>query len=186
MLSCKYIDSAVGRLTLVADEMSLLAVLWPNDDSTRVKLDQMYEDPEHSILCEAERQLAEYFKGERTTFDLPMNFRGTDFQKRVWQQLLQIPYGQTRSYGSLALAIGNASASRAVGLANSRNPLSIVVPCHRVIGASGKLTGFAGGLQIKATLLKLEGAQGSLASKRSGTIAPVSVLSGGETTEEVP
>jgi len=119
----------------------------------------MREDRHHPVLAEAERQLAEYFKGERTMFDLPLQFRGTAFQKRVWQQLLRIPYGQTRSYGQLALAMGNGSASRAVGLANSRNPLSIIVPCHRVIGASGKLTGFAGGLETKAKLLDLEGAR---------------------------
>ena len=106
--------------------------------------------------------MAEYFKGERTTFDVPLQFQGTAFQKRVWQQLLCIPYGHTRSYGQLALAMGNRSASRAVGLANSKNPLSIIVPCHRVIGAAGKLTGFAGGLETKARLLDLEGARGEL------------------------
>jgi methylated-DNA-[protein]-cysteine S-methyltransferase len=118
----------------------------------------MLEDLHHPILCEAERQLTEYFKGERTTFQLLLQFRGTEFQKRVWQQLLQIPYGQTRSYIHLARAIGSGSASRAVGFANSKNPLSIIVPCHRVVGASGKLTGFAGGIETKAALLELEGA----------------------------
>jgi len=152
----------VGRLKLVADESNLIAVLWPEDTSMRVKLEDMREDPRHPVLVQTGRQLTEYFEGKRTAFDLPIEPRGTAFQQRVWQQLLRIPYGQTRSYGHLALAIGNASASRAVGLANSKNPLSIVVPCHRVIGASGKLTGFAGGLDVKARLLKLEGAQGHL------------------------
>lgn len=160
MLCYKHIDSPVGRLKLVANESSLVAVLWPNDRPTRIKLSDMHEDLHHPVLREAERQLTEYFEGERTTFELPLHVRGTTFQKRVWQQLLHIPYGHTRSYGHLALAIGRGSAARAVGLANSKNPLSIVVPCHRVIGASGKLTGFAGGIETKARLLKLEGARG--------------------------
>jgi len=160
MLRYKHMDTPVGGLKLVADESNLIAVLWPNDMPTRVKLGGMRVDVRHPVLVEAERQLTQYFEGKRTTFDLPIHPCGTDFQKRVWQQLLRIPYGQTRSYGHLAVAIGNSSASRAVGLANSRNPLSIVVPCHRVVGASGKLTGFAGGLETKAKLLKLEGALG--------------------------
>ncbi|BFU93376.1 MAG: Methylated-DNA--protein-cysteine methyltransferase [Nitrospira sp.] len=158
MLRYKHMETAVGRLKLVADESSLLAVLWPSERATRVTLEDMREDARHSVFVEVERQLAEYFEGKRTTFEVPIRLRGTDFQKRVWQELLRIPYGQTRSYGELARAIGNRSASRAVGLANSKNPLSIIVPCHRVIGASGKLTGFAGGLNIKARLLGLEGA----------------------------
>lgn len=158
MLRYKHMETAVGRLKLVADESSLLAVLWPNDKATGVHLEDMREDAQHSVFAEVERQLTEYFDGKRTTFDVPIRMRGTDFQKRVWEQLLRIPYGQTRSYGELARAIGNRSASRAVGLANSKNPLSIIVPCHRVIGATGKLTGFAGGIETKARLLELEGA----------------------------
>ncbi|HJT20674.1 MAG TPA: methylated-DNA--[protein]-cysteine S-methyltransferase [Nitrospira sp.] len=158
MLSYRYMESAVGRLKLVADGSSLVAVLWPNDKPSRVKLDEMREDLHHPVLREAERQLAEYFNGERRTFDLPLHPRGTAFQQRVWRQLQRIPYGRTQSYGHLASAIGRGSASRAVGMANSRNPLSIVVPCHRVIGASGHLTGFAGGIEIKLKLLKLENA----------------------------
>ena len=161
MLSYKHMDSPLGRLKLVADGWSLIAILWPND-TTRIKLDDMRKERHHPVLGAAERQLREYFNGERTTFDLPIQFRGTGFQKRVWQQLLRIPYGHTRSYGHVALAIGNGSASRAVGLANSKNPLSIVVPCHRVIGASGSLTGFAGGIETKARLLRLEGALGGV------------------------
>ena len=158
MMYFKHMNSAIGRLTLVADDTSLVAVLWPNDKPSRVKLGAMIEDRDQFILREAERQLNEYFKGERTAFDLPLHFRGTAFQKRVWQALLQIPYGQTRSYAHLAKAVGYDSASRAVGLANRTNPISIIVPCHRVIGASGKLTGYAGGLETKARLLELEGA----------------------------
>ena len=165
MLAYKHMSSPIGRLKLVADGADLIAVLWPNDQPLRIKLDEMHEDLHRPVLAEAERQLAEYFTRERTTFDLPLQFQGTAFQKRVWHQLLRIPYGQTRSYGQLALAIGNGSASRAVGLANSKNPLSIIVPCHRVIGASGRLTGFAGGLETKARLLDLEGAVPLLALK---------------------
>jgi methylated-DNA-[protein]-cysteine S-methyltransferase len=159
MLFYKHMVSPIGRLTLVADSAALVAVLWPNDRPSRIKLDEMQEHHQHPVLREATRQLVEYFRGKRTEFDLPFRLRGTVFQKRVWQQLRHIPYGQTRSYGQLARAIGNGSASRAVGLANSKNPLSIIVPCHRVIGASGSLTGFAGGLENKARLLELEGAR---------------------------
>lgn len=162
MLTHRFTNSPVGRLKLVADESSLVAVLWPNDGPSRVQLDGTRENLHHPILREADRQLTEYFQGERTAFELPLSLRGTAFQRRVWQQLLRIPYGQTRSYGRLAAEIGNASAWRAVGLANRYNPLSIIVPCHRVIGASGKLTGFAGGLEAKAKLLELEGATSHL------------------------
>jgi methylated-DNA-[protein]-cysteine S-methyltransferase len=175
MLAYKYITSPIGRLKLVAGGAGLIAVLWPNDRPLRIKLDEMQEDLHHSVLAEAEHQLAQYFKGERTTFDLPLQFQGTAFQKRVWQLLLRIPYGETRSYGQLALAMGNGSASRAVGLANSKNPLSIIVPCHRVIGASGKLTGFAGGLETKARLLDLEGAVPLLALKAANPSCNLSV-----------
>jgi methylated-DNA-[protein]-cysteine S-methyltransferase len=107
-------------------------------------------------LCEAERQLAEYFAGKRTEFELPLEPRGTRFQKRIWQALREIPFGQTRSYLDLAKAAGSPTAARAVGAANGKNPLSIVVPCHRVIGTNGRLNGFAGGVEIKAKLLALE------------------------------
>lgn len=108
------------------------------------------------LFTEAQAQLEAYFRGERTGFTLPLAAQGTAFQKRVWAELAQIPYGQTLSYGELAARLGNPKASRAVGLANGRNPLSIVVPCHRVIGASGKLTGYGGGLARKEALLALE------------------------------
>jgi methylated-DNA-[protein]-cysteine S-methyltransferase len=115
-------------------------------------------DAHHAILRETRRQLCEYFAGERRVFSLPLEFNGTDFQRRVWQALLTIPYGETRSYGQIARQIGQPRAVRAVGAANGRNPISIVAPCHRVIGSSGELTGFAGGLATKAQLLALEGA----------------------------
>lgn len=124
-----------------------------------MRLAPLVADHEHPVLRETELQLGEYFAGERREFSLPLDPVGTQFQKKVWQALREIPFGQTRSYGELARIVGNARASRAVGSANGRNPLSIVVPCHRVIGATGKLTGFAGGLGIKAKLLRLEQAQ---------------------------
>jgi len=122
-------------------------------------------DQQHSILLETERQLSEYFAGKRTQFELPLEPRGSEFQERVWGALREIPFGKTRSYRDLAEAIGSPKASRAIGAANGKNPLSIVVPCHRVIGTDRTLTGFAGGLETKATLLALEArAAGSMKS----------------------
>jgi methylated-DNA-[protein]-cysteine S-methyltransferase len=112
--------------------------------------------PQQPILLETERQLAQYFAGARTQFDLPLEPEGTEFQKKVWQALRAIPFGQTRSYLDVAKAVGSANAARAVGAANGKNPLSIIVPCHRVVGANGALTGFAGGLATKAALLAHE------------------------------
>ena len=156
-LSYKEIDSPVGKLKLVASEDGLVAVLWEQERPNRVKLSAMNLDPRHPVLIEAERQLAEYFSGARKEFELPLHPRGSDFQKKVWQALREIPFGETRSYLDLAREIGSAKAVRAVGAANGKNPLSIVVPCHRVLGADGSLTGFAGGLEAKAKLLALEG-----------------------------
>jgi methylated-DNA-[protein]-cysteine S-methyltransferase len=122
-------------------------------------------DQQHPILLETERQLSEYFAGKRTQIELPLEPRGSEFQKRVWRALREIPFGKTRSYRDLAEAIGSPKASRAIGAANGKNPLSIVVPCHRVIGTDRTLTGFAGGLETKATLLALEArAAGSMKS----------------------
>jgi methylated-DNA-[protein]-cysteine S-methyltransferase len=152
----KTVDSPVGALKLVASDRGLAAILWPDDDPLRVRLDEPTEAPEHPVLLETERQLAEYFAGARKAFSLPLDFAGTEFQRSVWAALLTIPYGETRSYGQIARQIGRPKAVRAVGAANGRNPLSIVAPCHRVIGASGELTGFAGGLATKRFLLALE------------------------------
>lgn len=152
----KLMKSPVGELKLVASDAGLMAVLWENDDPGRVKLPELVEDNRHPILNLAEEQLVEYFKGKRKTFSIPLEMHGTEFQKKVWSALLTIPFGETRSYGELAKQIRKPSASRAVGAANGRNPVSILVPCHRVIGASGKLTGFAGGLKNKSILLSLE------------------------------
>ena len=152
----KEMDSPVGKLKLVASANGLAAVLWEQERPNRVKLDIMNLAPHHPILVETERQLTEYFLGTRTKFDLPLEAQGSEFQKKVWQALREIPFGTTRSYLDLAKALGSAKAIRAVGAANGKNPLSIVVPCHRVIGAHGALTGFAGGLEAKAKLLALE------------------------------
>jgi methylated-DNA-[protein]-cysteine S-methyltransferase len=152
----KTIWSPVGELTLVADGCGLAAILWENDKPDRVRLGTLIENPDHPVLLETERQLSEYFAGTRRSFDVTLSFAGTDFQKRVWAALLAIPFGETRSYGEIAEQLGAPGASRAVGAANGRNPISIIAPCHRVVGSNGKLTGFAGGLEAKAFLLDLE------------------------------
>lgn len=151
-----HFPSPVGTLKLVASDAGLSAILWQDDREDRVRLGAMTEQPDHPILAETRRQLEEYFAGQRTQFDLPLDFRGTAFQKSVWAALLTIPAGETRSYAAIAAQVGCPGACRAVGAANSRNPISIVAPCHRVIGSDGSLTGFAGGLQGKAHLLDLE------------------------------
>ena len=152
----KWVDSPVGRLKLVATDEGLAGILWATDRPGRVRLKIDAEDAGHPVLAEAERQLAEYFDGRRRTFTLKLDFAGTAFQRKVWHALLTIPFGETRSYAQIAKQIGSPAASRAVGAANGRNPISIVAPCHRVIGAGGQLTGFAGGLDAKAYLLALE------------------------------
>ena len=151
------IESPVGKLKLVGGENGLAAILWENDDPLRVRLDAGPEDTRHPVLVEAERQLTEYFAGRRTAFSVALDFVGTPFQQQVWRAMLSIPFGETRSYGDLARQIGNPRAARAVGAANRKNPISIIGPCHRVVGGSGKLTGYAGGLAAKAWLLRLEG-----------------------------
>lgn len=153
----KIIDSPVGPLDLVASAAGLAAILWKDDDPARVPLAHVVESDEDPILLEAERQLREYFAGQRTEFSLPLDFAGTEFQRSVWQALLTIPYGETRTYAQIAQQIGRPAAVRAVGAANGRNPISIIAPCHRVIGSDGELHGFAGGLQTKAWLLEWEG-----------------------------
>ena len=150
------IDSPVGVLKLVANDISLIAVLWENETPNRVRLAELIENKQHPILLETKKQLSEYFEGQRKIFDLPLDFEGTEFQQKVWQALLTIPFGETRSYKDIAEQIGNVKAVRAVGAANGKNPISIIAPCHRVVGANGKLVGFAGGLENKDILLKIE------------------------------
>jgi len=155
----RIMSSPVGDLTLVASDQGLVAVLWPDDAPNRVRLPERTRDAGQAVLMRAQTQLSEYFAGQRTVFDLPLDFHGTPFQQSVWQALLTIPFGQTRSYAQIAAQIGRPAAARAVGAANGRNPISIIAPCHRVIGANGRLTGFAGGLAAKQRLLELENAQ---------------------------
>lgn len=158
-LSFMEMASPVGLLKLVAHDTALVAVLWENEDPKRVRLAELVEDKKHPILLETQKQLNEYFSGQRQVFDLPLNFEGTEFQQKVWQALLTIPFGETRSYKQIAEQLGNVKAVRAVGAANGKNPISIIAPCHRVVGTSGKLVGFAGGLENKEILLKLESNQ---------------------------
>lgn len=152
----KTMPSPVGRLTLVARDAALVALLWENERPDRVRLGDLAETPDHPVLREAERQLGAYFRGELRVFTVPLAFEGTEFQKSVWQALLTIPFGETRSYAAIARQIGRPNAFRAVGAANGRNPISIIVPCHRVVGTDGGLTGFAGGLAAKERLLAFE------------------------------
>lgn len=148
--------SPVGTLKLVANETALVAVLWENENPKRVRLAELVEQADHPVLLETQKQLTEYFAGKRQQFDLPLDFAGTEFQHKVWQALLSIPFGETRSYCDIAEQIGNVKAVRAVGAANGKNPISIIAPCHRVVGTNGKLVGFAGGLDNKDILLRLE------------------------------
>ena len=148
--------SPVGILKLVATKNALVAVLWENENPKRVRLAELIEQVDHPILLATQKQLSEYFAGTRQRFDLPLDFEGTEFQKRVWQALLDIPFGETRSYRDIAEQVGNIKAVRAVGAANGKNPISIIAPCHRVVGVNGKLVGFAGGLNNKEILLRLE------------------------------
>ena len=158
----KILPSPVGALQLIASDSGLVAILWEGEDGARCGIGECVDRPDHSVLTETARQLDLYFTGMLTAFDLPIDLRGTDFQKSVWQILLTIPYGETRSYGEIARQIGRPTAFRAVGAANGRNPLSIVAACHRVLGSDGKLTGFAGGLAVKQHLLALEAKQQTL------------------------
>ncbi len=158
----KTIASPVGELTLVASDDGLVAILWEDDAPDRVRLGALVDSPDHPHLVQTERELGDYFAGRRTAFAVPLDMRGTDFQQSVWRALLTIPFGETRSYAEIARQIGRPTATRAVGAANGRNPISIIAPCHRVIGSNGTLTGFAGGLKAKEYLLGLESRQGRL------------------------
>jgi methylated-DNA-[protein]-cysteine S-methyltransferase len=149
--------SPLGPLTLVADGDGTLTGLYTPDDPRAAALRPSVEPPGRRF-APVLAQLDAFFARERTTFDLPLRLEGTTFQVKVWQALLEIPYGTTTTYGELARQFGGARAARAVGAANGRNPIAIVVPCHRVIGARGALTGYAGGLACKERLLALEGA----------------------------
>lgn len=154
------IHSPVGRLTLLASARGLTSVMWEHEQPAPSRSSPPGNgdggETAGRILAEAARQLGAYFAGRLRTFDLPLDPAGTPFQKLVWTELNRIPYGETRSYGQVARALGQPGAARAVGIANNRNPNAIVTPCHRVIGSDGKLVGFGGGLPAKAYLLALE------------------------------
>ena len=156
MILCRRIDSPVGPLMLAAGDDGLRHIEFRENRHPANRSD--WHGGDSPVLQDAEAQLREYFAGERRAFDLPLAPRGTPFQLQVWQALAGIPYGSTVSYAQLAQAVGNPEAMRAVGAANGRNPLPIVLPCHRVIGADGALVGFGGGLPVKQQLLRLEGA----------------------------
>lgn len=150
------LESPVGEITLIADDKSLCAIYWPNQEPDATKFPNLEKNDSSKVLKSALRQLNDYFIGKRTEFDLPLRPVGTKFQEQVWKALTKIAYGDTVSYGDIASDINNPKAVRAVGAAIGKNPISIIIPCHRVIGSDGKLTGFAGGLSTKEFLLNLE------------------------------
>jgi len=157
-LSFIQIDSPIGRLTVAAGPEALHAIEFASNRHPQDRAGWI--GAETSLLAQAALQLREYFEGGRRSFELPLAPQGTDFQRAAWQALAEIPYGETRSYAQQAAALGKPSATRAVGAANGRNPLPIVLPCHRVIGANGALTGFGGGIEVKRWLLAHEAAHG--------------------------
>jgi len=144
-----FFQSPIGKLTIISDGSFITTILFPKDDNT-------LPENENGIILDCFTQLDEYFKGERKFFDLPLNPKGTDFQKKVWGKVSSIPFGETKSYSEIASLLGNSKLNRAVGLANGANPIPIIIPCHRVIGSNGCLTGYAGGLEIKRYLLNHE------------------------------
>ncbi|MDP6038756.1 MAG: methylated-DNA--[protein]-cysteine S-methyltransferase [Candidatus Latescibacteria bacterium] len=150
------VESPVGQLTVLASDKGVRAILYEGEMAEQVQVD-LWRAEGHLVVDGAVRQLKGYFEGELRIFDLPLDLYGTDFQKRVWQLLLEIPFGKTQTYGDLAREMGGVGASQAVGAANGNNAVAIVVPCHRVIGASGDLTGYAGGMDKKEFLLRHEG-----------------------------
>jgi len=151
------LESAIGPLTVLASESGICSIFFDDErDGPCAIGGGAADEAATSVLRRALEQLAQYFEGVRTAFELPLDLAGTPFQMRVWAEVVRIPYGKTASYGELARRVGSASGARAVGGANARNPLPIVVPCHRVVGARGQLTGFGGGLARKAFLLDLE------------------------------
>lgn len=157
MLHYKTMKSPIGKITLVSSDEALVA-LYVNDEPMP-KMEGAKKNDLHKILLTAETQLNEYFQGERKQFDLPLNPEGTAFQTRAWNALSKIPYGKIWSYGKQAEYLKAPNAQRAVGGANGKNPIPVIIPCHRVIGSTGKLTGFSGGMSMKVFLLKLEGHQ---------------------------
>lgn len=156
-MKCRcYIDSPIGRLCMEEEQGAITKLYVVGDEACETAFTATDGEPKTQLLELAASQLTEYFAGKRKAFDLPIRPQGTEFQRKVWQALCRIPYGEIRSYGEIALQIGNPKACRAVGGANHKNPILILIPCHRVVGAGGDLTGFACGLETKEYLLKLE------------------------------
>ena len=153
-------DSPIGKLTLVEEDDKLICIDFGDSTVSELNLGDNrsknvnYE--ENFFLGNVKNQLDEYFEGKRKTFDIVLDPKGTEFQRKVWDKLMNIPYGQTASYKDIAVKVGNDKASRAIGMANNKNPIPIIIPCHRVVGSSGKMVGYAGGLDIKESLLNLE------------------------------
>ena len=147
-----YYNTKIGTIGIEENGTAITKVFFINEDVQ----EDIVEENETALLKDAIKQLNEYLDGKRSSFDLMLEPIGTEFQKKVWNALKEIPFGETRSYGEIAKIIGNEKASRAVGMANNKNPIAIIVPCHRVIGANGKLVGYAGGLDLKEKLLQLE------------------------------
>lgn len=145
-----FYDTPIGRVGIAEEDGGLTQVTFQTVPPSGAVLE------ETPLIAQCMQQLDEYFAGERKAFDLPLCGKGTEFQKKVWAALCEIPYGETRTYGEIAAAVGNPKAARAVGMANNRNPISVIVPCHRVIGSGGKLVGYGGGLDKKKFLLDLE------------------------------
>jgi methylated-DNA-[protein]-cysteine S-methyltransferase len=146
-----YYDTKIGRIEIEENGEAITKIDYVQND-----IEELADRKETELIKEAIKQLNEYFQGKRSIFDLPLAPEGTEFQKKVWNALKEIPFGETKSYGEIAKIIGNEKASRAVGMANNKNPIMIVIPCHRVIGANGKLVGYAAGLEVKENLLSLE------------------------------
>lgn len=144
-----FYETPVGKLYIGEENGFIVRCTWS-------KIPQEYILEETELILECKKQLEEYFAGKRKIFDLPLAPKGTEFQQKVWKALQEIPYGETRTYGEIAAAIGNPKAARAVGMANNKNPIGIIIPCHRVVGANGKLVGYAGGMEKKEFLLELE------------------------------
>ena len=144
-----FYETPVGKLCIGEEDGVIVRTTW-----SKIPTEYILEETELILQCKM--QLDEYFRGERKTFDLPLAPKGTDFQKKVWNALQKIPYGETKTYGEIAAAVGNPKAARAVGMANNKNPIGIIIPCHRVVGADGKLVGYAGGMDKKEWLLQIE------------------------------
>lgn len=155
-LEFDYLSTPVGELKIVASVKGLCGILWPDESNDRVKFGEMKQNHLNPHIKMAKLQLKEYFARQRKSFDLTIDLMGTDFQKKVWNRLHEISFGETKTYVQIAKELHNPKASRAVGNSNRKNPISIVFPCHRVIGTNGKLTGYAGGLNAKAWLLNFE------------------------------